>query len=82
MLAPLEIMSASSANDSDTLGYYVTSGDSRPTSSKYEVFDILSGRLDQITAKYEQLWATDVPGVNRQLAAEGYQEIEEGLEDR
>ena len=64
------------------LGYYVMSGDSRPTSSKYEVFDVLSGRLDQITTKYEQLWSTDVPFVNRQLAAEGYQEIKEGLEDR
>jgi hypothetical protein len=61
------------------LGYYVMSGDSRPTHSKYEVFDVLSGRLEQISTKYEQLLSSDVPGVNRQLAAGGYQEIERNL---
>jgi hypothetical protein len=59
------------------LGYYVMSGDFRPTSSKYKVFDILSGRLEQVAAEHKQLLSTDVPSVNRQLAVEGYQEIEE-----
>ncbi|NOR66403.1 MAG: hypothetical protein GQ528_03495, partial [Woeseiaceae bacterium] len=58
------------------LGYYVMSGDSRPTSSKYEVLDVLSGRLEQVSTEYEQLLSTDVPGVNRQLEAGGYEEIE------
>ena len=62
------------------LGYYVMSGDSRPTSSKYEVFDILSGQLERIAIAYEQLLSTDVPNVNHQLAVEGYQEIEEASE--
>jgi hypothetical protein len=60
------------------LGNYVMSGDSRPTSSKYEVFDVLSGRLEQVSTQYEQLLSTDVPGVNRQLATAGYEEIERG----
>jgi hypothetical protein len=58
------------------LGNYVMSGDSRPTSSKYEVLGVLSGRLEQVSTQYEQLLSTDVPGVNRQLAAGGYEEIE------
>ena len=62
------------------LGYYVMSGDSRPTSSKYEVLDILSGQLERIVTAYEQLLSTDVPNVNHQLAVEGYQEIEEASE--
>ncbi len=62
------------------LGNYVMSGDSRPTSSKYEVFDVLSGRLEQVAAAHEQLLSTDLPRVNRRLAVEGYREIEEASE--
>jgi len=63
------------------LGNYVSSGDSRPTTSKHEVLDVLSGRLEQVSTDYEQLLSTDVAGVNRQLAAGGYEEIEWNLRE-
>ena len=53
------------------LGGYVTTGDARPTSSKYEVFDELSARLEQHREIYRSLISTDLDEFNSIARAHG-----------
>jgi photosystem II stability/assembly factor-like uncharacterized protein len=46
------------------LGHYVTTGDSRPTPSKYEVFDELSARLERHQERYGSLVTKDLDQFN------------------
>lgn len=43
------------------LGGVVSSADAAPTQASYEVFDMLSKRLDEQMAKWKQILSTDVP---------------------
>jgi photosystem II stability/assembly factor-like uncharacterized protein len=53
------------------LGYYVTTGDARPTKSKYEVFEELSQRLQQYEQAYQRLLNTDMKAFNTLLSEKG-----------
>jgi photosystem II stability/assembly factor-like uncharacterized protein len=53
------------------LGYYVTSGDARPTRSKYEVFEELSQRLQQYQQAYQNLVDKDLKAFNTLLSENG-----------
>jgi len=53
------------------LGRYVTTGDARPTPSKYEVFDELSARLEQHRETYGTLVSTDLEEFNAIARARG-----------
>jgi hypothetical protein len=53
------------------LGFYVTSGDARPTRSKYEVFEELSQRLQQYQQAYQSLLKTDLKAFNTKLSEKG-----------
>jgi len=53
------------------LGNYVTTGDARPTPSKYEVFDELSGRLESFREIYGTLMMTDLEEFNALVRAHG-----------
>ena len=53
------------------LGYYVRSGDARPTKSKYDVFKELSQRLEQYQNEYQTLVNTDLKKFNTILSERG-----------
>ncbi len=53
------------------LGYYVMTGDARPTPSKYEVFDELSGQLQRYLEIYGTLVMTDLEEFNSIARAHG-----------
>lgn len=53
------------------LGYYVMTGDARPTKSKYEVFEELSQRLQQYQNAYATLLDTDLKAFNKMLGDKG-----------
>ena len=53
------------------LGNYVMTGDARPTPSKYEVFDELSGRLESFREIYGTLMMTDLEEFNALVRAHG-----------
>jgi hypothetical protein len=53
------------------LGYYVTTGDARPTRSKYDVFEELSQRLEKYQNDYETLVNTDLKVFNKMLGERG-----------
>jgi len=53
------------------LGYYVTTGDARPTRSKYDVFEELSQRLRQYQQAYQTLVNTDLKAFNTKLSEKG-----------
>ncbi len=53
------------------LGRYVTTGDARPTPSKYEVFDELSTRLERCREIYGRLVTTDLERFNAIARASG-----------
>ncbi len=53
------------------LGRYVTTGDARPTRSKYEVFDELSGRLKEHEAVFESLMSTELDNFNTLVRGRG-----------
>jgi hypothetical protein len=53
------------------LGYYVMTGDARPTKSKYNVFEELSQRLKQYQTDYETLVNTDLKEFNTMLSERG-----------
>lgn len=46
------------------LGGVVGSASSAPTQQSYEVYDMLSGRIDEQLAKWKEILATDVKGYN------------------
>jgi hypothetical protein len=51
-------------NQLAALGGVVASADSAPTQQSYEVFDMLSKAIDEQTAKWTQIVATDVSAYN------------------
>ncbi len=51
-------------NQLAALGGVVASADSAPTQQSYEVFDMLSKAIDEQTAKWKQIVATDVSAYN------------------
>ena len=51
------------------LGYYVMTGDARPTRSKYEVYDVLTERLRAYEAAYETLVENQLAIFNEMLDA-------------
>jgi photosystem II stability/assembly factor-like uncharacterized protein len=51
-------------NDLVALGGVVSSGDSAPTQQSYEVYDLLSQRLNEQLTKWHELVSTDVPAYN------------------
>lgn len=53
------------------LGYYITTGDARPTKSKYEVFEELSQRLQQYQQEYQTLVNTELNSFNKVLIKKG-----------
>ena len=53
------------------LGYYVMTGDARPTKSKYAVFEELSHRLQQYQQTYQTLVNTDLKAFNMILSEKG-----------
>ena len=53
------------------LGYYVMTGDARPTKSKYDVFEELSQRLQQYQNEYHTLVITDLKAFNKMLGEKG-----------
>ena len=53
------------------LGRYVTTGEARPTPSKYEVFDELSARLEQYREIYGTLVSKDMEECNAIVRAHG-----------
>jgi photosystem II stability/assembly factor-like uncharacterized protein len=53
------------------LGYYVTTGDARPTTSKYDVFEELSQRLKQYQNDYGKLVNADLKAFNTMLSEKG-----------
>jgi len=53
------------------LGRYVMTGDARPSASKYEVFDELSGRLERYREIYGTLVMTDLEEFNALVRAHG-----------
>ena len=53
------------------LGRYVTTGDARPTPSKYELFDELSTRLERCREIYGRLVTTDLERFNAIARASG-----------
>ena len=52
-------------NDLVALGGVVGSADTAPTQQSYEVFDMLSKRLDEQLAKWNEIVSTDVPAYNK-----------------
>ena len=57
------------------LGYYVMTGDARPTRSKYEVFEVLSQRLQQYQNEYHSLVRNDLLQFNERLGKAGIRAI-------
>ena len=57
------------------LGYYVMTGDARPTRSKYEVFEVLSQRLQQYQNEYHSLVRNDLWPFNERLGKAGIRAI-------
>jgi len=53
------------------LGYYVMTGDARPTKSKYDVFEELSQRLVHNQKDYDTLVNTDLKEFNKMLNEKG-----------
>jgi len=53
------------------LGYYVMTGDARPTKSKYDVFEELSQRLKQYQTDYQTLVNSDLKEFNTMLSERG-----------
>lgn len=53
------------------LGYYVMTGDARPTKSKYDVFKELSQRLHQYQDDYQKLLSADLKAFNAMLSEKG-----------
>ena len=51
-------------NDLVALGGVVGSAETAPTQQSYEVFDLLSKRLDEQLAKWNQIVSTDIPAYN------------------
>jgi len=53
------------------LGYYVMTGDARPTPSKYQVFEELSARLDAHRTVYDELVTSKLAEINLLIRDQG-----------
>jgi photosystem II stability/assembly factor-like uncharacterized protein len=49
------------------LGSSIEDGDGKPTAGSYEVFDVLTRRLEEQRAKLDAIVKADLPGVNKML---------------
>jgi hypothetical protein len=56
-------------NQLAVLQRFVDTGDFRPTDQDYAAFRELSGRLDEILARFNQIMSTDVKSLNDGLAS-------------
>ena len=50
-------------------------GDGRPGSGMHEVFEIMSGRLDELLAELEEVWSAELAEVNEVLRGMGVGEV-------
>jgi photosystem II stability/assembly factor-like uncharacterized protein len=57
------------------LGSSVQHGDGKPTAASYEVFDLLTKRLNEEQSKLDQTLKTDLPSVNKLLTDRKLQEL-------
>jgi photosystem II stability/assembly factor-like uncharacterized protein len=57
------------------LGSHVAHGDGKPTAASYEVFDLLTKRLNEEQSRLDQTLKTDLPAVNKMLAGRNLQEL-------
>jgi photosystem II stability/assembly factor-like uncharacterized protein len=58
------------------LGSSIEHGDGKPTAASYEVFDLLTKRLHDEQAKFEDVLQTDLPRVNKMLTDRKLKELE------
>jgi hypothetical protein len=57
------------------LGSSVSHGDGKPTVASYEVFNLLTKRLQEEKAKFDQIIKTGLPPVNKMLTDRKLQEL-------
>ncbi len=57
------------------LGAHVAHGDGKPTASSYEVFELLTQRLNEEQGKLDRTLKADLPGVNKMLTDRKLQEL-------
>jgi len=57
------------------LGSSVQHGDGKPTAASYEVFDLLTKRLQEQQTRLDQTLKTELPGVNRMLTERKLKEL-------
>jgi hypothetical protein len=59
------------------LGSSIEHGDGKPTAASYEVFDLLTKKLQEQQARFEGIVKTDLPKVNQALAQRKLQPLTE-----